>query len=150
MNLLQRARGLGGLSLLLLAMAAPGAVAAEFVPLFNGRDLTGWTNVNCAPGTWTAIDGLLHSTGVPIGELRTTRMYQNFILELEWRHLQPKGNAGVFVSKAESIALPAGDRAGFERLLRAALDASHTQRDLGNAVMRERALWLLGTADDLF
>ena len=59
-------------------------------------------------------------------------------------------NAGVFVSKAESIALPAGDRAGFERLLRAALDASHTQRDLGNAVMRERALWLLGAADDLF
>ena len=24
-------------------------------------------------------------------------MYQNFILELEWRHLVPKGNAGVFV-----------------------------------------------------
>ncbi|MEN9674808.1 MAG: hypothetical protein RIS76_704 [Verrucomicrobiota bacterium] len=97
MNLLQKARRMGGLSLLLLAMAGPGAVAAEFVPLFNGHDLTGWTNVNCAPGTWTAIDGLLHSTGVPTGELRTTRMYQNFILELEWRHLQPKGNAGVFV-----------------------------------------------------
>jgi hypothetical protein len=24
-------------------------------------------------------------------------MYQNFILELEWRHLKPKGNAGVFI-----------------------------------------------------
>jgi len=24
-------------------------------------------------------------------------MYQNFVLELEWRHLVPKGNAGVFV-----------------------------------------------------
>src|SRR5690606_29412626 len=28
---------------------------------------------------------------------RTARMYQNFILELEWRHLKPQGNAGVFV-----------------------------------------------------
>ncbi|MDH3585330.1 MAG: DUF1080 domain-containing protein, partial [Phycisphaerae bacterium] len=33
----------------------------------------------------------------PSGEIRTDRMYQNFILELEWRHLKPKGNAGVFV-----------------------------------------------------
>ena len=24
-------------------------------------------------------------------------MYQNFILEVEWRHLVPKGNAGIFV-----------------------------------------------------
>ncbi|MBL9126759.1 MAG: DUF1080 domain-containing protein, partial [Verrucomicrobiales bacterium] len=30
-------------------------------------------------------------------ELRTTRMFQNFVLELEWRHLRPQGNAGVFV-----------------------------------------------------
>jgi predicted anti-sigma-YlaC factor YlaD len=59
-------------------------------------------------------------------------------------------NAGVFVSKAEAIALPAGDRAAFELLLHAALAASAAQRDLSNAVMRERALWLLGAADDLF
>ena len=25
-----------------------------FVPLFNGHDLTGWVNVNCAPETWSA------------------------------------------------------------------------------------------------
>lgn len=71
--------------------------AADFVPLFNGHDLSGWTNVNCAPGTWTATNGVIHCTGVPTGELRTTRMFQNFVLELEWRHLKPKGNAGVFV-----------------------------------------------------
>lgn len=68
-----------------------------FTPLFNGRDLSGWTNVNCAPDTWRATNGLIYCTGQPTGELRTTRMYQNFILELEWRHLRPKGNAGVFV-----------------------------------------------------
>ncbi len=59
-------------------------------------------------------------------------------------------NAGAFVAKAEGLALPAGDRAGFERLLRQALNAAAVRPDLQNAVMRERAQWLLDTADDLF
>ncbi len=69
----------------------------SFRPLFNGRDLTGWVNVNTAASTWTVEDGLLICSGKPYGELRTERMYQNFILEMEWRHMVPKGNAGVFV-----------------------------------------------------
>jgi hypothetical protein len=59
-------------------------------------------------------------------------------------------NAGVFVAQAEALALPAGDRAAFEALLGSALAAAAAQPDLANAVMRERALWLLGQADDLF
>lgn len=59
-------------------------------------------------------------------------------------------NAGVLVAKAEGLALPDGDRTAFEDLLRAALAAGAAHGDLANAVMRERALWLLGTADDLF
>jgi hypothetical protein len=69
----------------------------EFVPLFNGKDLTGWVNVNCAPDTFTVRDGVIVSTGVPTGVMRTERMYENFVFEVEWRHLQPKGNAGIFV-----------------------------------------------------
>lgn len=71
--------------------------ATEFVSLFDGETLNGWTNVNCAPETWSVRDGVIFCTGKPIGELRTNRMYQNFVMELEWRHLKPKGNAGVFV-----------------------------------------------------
>ncbi|MPZ18515.1 MAG: DUF1080 domain-containing protein [Luteitalea sp.] len=67
------------------------------VPMFSGRDLSGWVNINCAPDTWSVEDGIVHCTGAPICELRTDRMYENFILELEWQHLKPKGNAGVFV-----------------------------------------------------
>jgi len=59
-------------------------------------------------------------------------------------------SAGPFVAKAESIALPAGDRAAFEALLHQALLASDARRDLPNEVMRERAQWLLETADDIF
>lgn len=68
-----------------------------FRPLFNGRNLDGWQQVNTAPSTWTVNDNMLICSGKPIGEIRTTRMYQNFILELEWRHMVPKGNAGVFI-----------------------------------------------------
>jgi hypothetical protein len=79
----------------------PTAVADQddegFVPLFNGKDLSGWVPVNVREDTFTVRDGLIHCTGKPTGVMRTDRMYENFILELEWRHMRPKGNAGVFV-----------------------------------------------------
>jgi len=75
-----------------------------FVDLFNGRDLSGWYNVNGAPETWTVKDGMIHCTGKPICTLRTEKQYENFILELEWRHLEPKGNAGVFIWSSEVAA----------------------------------------------
>jgi predicted anti-sigma-YlaC factor YlaD len=59
-------------------------------------------------------------------------------------------NAGIFVAKAEGVALPAGDRVAFESLLRQALVASQIQPGLPNSVMRERAQWLLENVDDLF
>jgi hypothetical protein len=68
-----------------------------FVPLFNGRDLSGWVNVDVAPETFTVRDEMIISTGVPTGTMRTERMYENFIMELEWRHMKPQGNAGVFI-----------------------------------------------------
>jgi Domain of Unknown Function (DUF1080) len=70
---------------------------AGFVPLFNGRDLGGWVNVNCARDTWSVRDGMIYSTGKPICELRTARMFENFILELEYQHLDREGNAGIFI-----------------------------------------------------
>ena len=81
-------------------LAANVALAADnngFVPLFNGRDLTGWVNANCAPETWTVRDGLIHCTGHPTGAMRTVRQYENFILEAEWRHLSDGGNSGIFI-----------------------------------------------------
>jgi hypothetical protein len=93
-------RALPALLLATLARAAAPAPAPDadgFVPLFNGRDLSGWVNGNCAPETWSVRDGVIHCTGLPIGGLRTERQYENFILELEWRHLRRSGNSGVFV-----------------------------------------------------
>ncbi len=93
------ARGLAAALLVCLAASFETARAEDssWTPLFNGKDLTGWVNVNCAPGTFTARDGMIVSTGVPTGVLRSEQQYENFILELEWKHLHPQGNAGLFV-----------------------------------------------------
>jgi hypothetical protein len=69
----------------------------EFRPLFNGKDLNGWVNVNCAPSTFKVQGGIIVCSGIPTGVMRTEKQYENFILELEWRHIKPKGNAGLFV-----------------------------------------------------
>ncbi len=54
------------------------------------------------------------------------------------------------VARAESLALPAGDRAAYEALLRQALTVSSERRDLASQVLRARAQWLLHTLDDRF
>ena len=74
-----------------------------FEPLFNGENLDNWVNVNCAPETWTVRDQMIICSGIPTGVLRTERQYENFILELEWRHAAEGGNAGLFI---HSDALP--------------------------------------------
>jgi hypothetical protein len=84
--------------LLALFPSAPARAAEDgFVPLFNGKDLKGWVNVNNAPNTFVARDRMIVTTGIPTGVLRTEKPYENFILELEWKHIKPKGNSGVFV-----------------------------------------------------
>lgn len=92
-------------SLLALFLVSAMAHAADFRPLFNGHDLAGWTNVNCAPETWSVRKGVIFCTGFPTGALRTERQYENFILELEWRHLSSGGNSGIFIW-ASPIAAP--------------------------------------------
>src|SRR5690349_18133697 len=81
----------------ILSSLAQAADNDKFVSLFNGQDLTGWMNVNCAPETWSVRNGNIYCTGHPTGALRTPRQYENFILELEWRHLSKGGNSGVFI-----------------------------------------------------
>lgn len=112
-----------GVALLGAAACAPSprapSVDAEtdgFRPLFNGRDLTGWIDVNGRPDTWQVRDGMLVTTGLPHGFMRTERVYENFILELEWMHVSRpdgrEGNSGLFVW-ADSI--PAQESGTFPR-----------------------------------
>jgi hypothetical protein len=101
-------------TLLLTALLLLGAGACSTTPppataqaLFNGRDLSGWVVMH--GGDWTVEDGVLvgrngrgWSTDPKTSGswLRSTREYENFILDLEFAI---EGNSGVFL------------RAGLER-----------------------------------
>ncbi|MCC6365964.1 MAG: DUF1080 domain-containing protein [Bryobacterales bacterium] len=85
------------LAVLLAGARAAPALAPAFRDLFNGKDLRGWINVNTNPDTWKVKDGLLVCSGHPIGVMRSEKQYENFILHIEWMHMEPGGNSGVFV-----------------------------------------------------
>lgn len=69
----------------------------NFKNLFNGKDLSGWVDVNTSEKTWRVKDGTLISTGKPIGVIRTEKQYENFIIEVEWKHMRAGGNSGIFL-----------------------------------------------------
>ncbi len=83
------------LSLLIVA-AVLGADPAP-IQLFSGKDLSHWTPVNVTPETFTVKDEMIYCTGKPTGLLRTNEMFENYVLELDWKHLEKQGNAGLFV-----------------------------------------------------
>ena len=56
-----------------------------------------WFNVNTNPDTWRTERDLLICEGMPIGVMRSEKQYENFILKVEWRHMEAGGNSGVFV-----------------------------------------------------
>jgi len=109
---------------LLVALAiVPAALAAEpdkdgFVPMFNGKDLSGWVNVNTHPGTFFVKDGMVITTGKPTGYLRTEKQYENFIAEFDWMHIPNKpgevGNSGFFVWADPIPAVGTGYTRGIE------------------------------------
>jgi hypothetical protein len=80
----------------LCTVGLSGQSPGEFVNLFNGKNLSGWVNVNTAEDTWKVKDGLLICSGHPIGVMRTVKQYENFILHIEWMHMEAGGNSGVF------------------------------------------------------
>ena len=45
-------------------------------------------------------DGMLVCTGKPIGVMCSEKQYENFVLHIEWMHMEPGGNSGVFVWSA--------------------------------------------------
>lgn len=56
-----------------------------------------WKNVNTSPETWHIKKDELVCSGTPIGVMRSEKQYENFILHIEWMHIEPGGNSGTFV-----------------------------------------------------
>jgi len=79
------------------AEEAPPAAAVEegFVPLFNGKDLTGWEG---DAKLWVVENGMLigRSPGIKYNDfLATTKTYGDFILRFQIKLVGNKGNTGV-------------------------------------------------------
>ena len=56
-----------------------------------------WLNVNTSDSTWSVEGDELVCHGHPIGVVRSEKQYENFLLHVEWKHMEPGGNSGVFV-----------------------------------------------------
>jgi hypothetical protein len=80
----------------LLALSCLAAAEPGFVPLFNGKDLTGWTiRGQYGPG-YVVENGLLVCPVNGGGNLFTEKEYSNFILRFEFR-LEEGSNNGIGV-----------------------------------------------------
>lgn len=77
--------------------AAPSAIIDGTGPGWRTLGENDFAGVNGNADTWTWRNGVLISTGTPIGVLRTRQKFTNVEMVIEWRHLRPAGNSGVFV-----------------------------------------------------
>jgi hypothetical protein len=83
------------------------ASADGFVPLFNGKDLTGWKAHPIGNAHWEVKDGILTGSG-DVGHLfYMANSYENFHLRAEAR-INDGGNSGVFFRTPFGPASPQG------------------------------------------
>ena len=88
---------------MLLTLPLLLALAAE-TPLFNGKNLDGWTFDVIDPEVkpeqiWSVADGILVCKGRPPGVIRTEREFENYEITVEWRWPAggKPGNGGLLV-----------------------------------------------------
>jgi hypothetical protein len=81
-------------------------------PLFNGKDLIGWTpfvpelskDGKSQSAPWSVKDGILICSGNPAGYIHTNNDFTSYILKLEWRfnpETKKAGNSGVLLRVQE-------------------------------------------------
>jgi len=89
------------------ARVQAGADADGFIPLFNGRDLTGWKIPAGDGGHWKVVDGVIdydaQSEAAGDKSLPSEREFEDFILRLEWRL-----KATPYVNHEVRIVMPDG------------------------------------------
>ena len=56
-----------------------------------------WFQVNTNEDTWYFKGKQLICKGLPIGVIRSEKKYTNFLLHIEWKHMEAGGNSGTFV-----------------------------------------------------
>src|SRR5262245_6395373 len=67
------------------AQEPPKTSGEEFEPLYNGKDLAGWSVKDGKIDAWKADGELLSCVGEEGGWLKTNKTYSDFVLKLEYR-----------------------------------------------------------------
>lgn len=77
----------------------PRSLGAEWLQLFNGKDLSGWREIGNEK--WVVDDGAIYGEGVTkeYGYLATKKKYTNFHLFLRFK-CEASGNSGVYLHTA--------------------------------------------------
>jgi hypothetical protein len=72
------------------------SLGPDWEPLFNGKDLSGWTQIGNE--RWVVEDGAIYGTGITkeYGYLATAKEYQDFHLYLRFK-CEASGNSGVYI-----------------------------------------------------
>ena len=69
--------------------------------IISGENVEGvpvnWIQVNTEAETWKVKGNEIICTGHPIGVIRSEKRYENFLLHIEWKHMELGGNSGTFV-----------------------------------------------------
>lgn len=92
---------------LLASIAATGFADAEWKPLFNGKDFSGWTfdvrDGSAPESIWKVMDGTIVTSGKgkSAGVIRTEESYSNYELEFEWKWTNGKGNSGCLIHSSK-------------------------------------------------
>src|SRR3954451_11443127 len=79
-----------------LAPDAPREDETGFVPLFDGKTLSGWRRLGGKAEAWSVENGMLVSVGEGGGWLGTERTYADFQMRFEFR-MTPESNSGIYL-----------------------------------------------------
>lgn len=111
----RRLRAVAVCSVLLLSSAA-AAEETAWIPLFDGKTLTGWDKVGDAASVWEVRDGAMLGSGPPSMLVSTQGPYKNFRYRAEIK-INDGGNSGLYFRTTP--------RPGFTDGYEAQIDSTH-------------------------
>ncbi len=120
--------------LLMAALLCGPAYGSDWIPLFDGMTLSGWTTQrgeSVPPGAWEVVDGVIHldTSAGRGGNIITDQDYCDFELVFEWK-ISQRGNNGIkyrvkdFDGRALGCEYQIIDEAGHENLRPTQMTAS--------------------------
>ena len=118
----------------------PETAKSQWVDLFNGSDLTGWTTIGDLDG-WSVVDPntenarIAYDGNEKLGWLVTDKEYSDFVLEFEYK-LEAGGNSGVFIR-----AVKEGNKSGVGKLEVQLLDDAVIQNPERKLDQLNGSLW---------